>query len=163
MRKMPAIRPLLGRCQRGAGMIEVMVSCLVLSAGLVAISAMQSNAIANSGDVVLQADQTQVLLSFGEALLVNTNAVQSNGAACDGTVAVGVDTRATDTAFFTEWMKARCSVDQAVIESYPDGASYSNCNGPARSSRNVYCSFKSLNLAPQNGNAIDLRQPVWTH
>ena len=132
-------------------MIEVMVSLLVLSAGLTVIGAMQTRAVFNSSDAVLQAYLAQVLLSFGEARMVDYNAATGTRSYCNG--GPGLDIRSSDTAYFKGLVQSKCGVNSKVFDKYPDTSP--SCNVPTRASNNVYC--------PSERFLVDFRQPVWIH
>ena len=74
--------------QRGASMVEVLVAVLVLSFGLVGISALQARAIKNSSSAVVRGDLAQLSVAFGESLRANPfNARGSTNPTCSATPA----------------------------------------------------------------------------
>jgi len=97
MQKPPTCQPYQRNRQRGTGMIEVMVSCLVLSAGLSVIAAMQAKAIVNSTGASIQTSLVQALQSFNEARLLDPNVFNQGGVTCNG--ANAVSTQASEIAF----------------------------------------------------------------
>jgi len=97
--------------QRGTTMIEVLVAALVLSAGLLGMAAMQTQALKTASGLATQQAMVQALSAFGEARLAspNENIVRSYGASgedweslaryCNG-LSAGVEVIAVD----PEWM-----------------------------------------------------------
>ena len=67
--------------QRGTTMIEVLVAALVLSAGLLGMAAMQTQALKTASGLATQQAMVQALSAFGEARLAspNENIVRSYG------------------------------------------------------------------------------------
>ncbi len=59
--------------QRGTTMIEIMVAALVLSAGLLGLAAMQTQALKTASGLATQQSMIQALGVFGEARLANPN------------------------------------------------------------------------------------------
>lgn len=153
MPKPPVLRPLRHRRPRGVSMIEVMVSLLVLSAGLAVIGAMQTRAVFNSSDAALQGYAAQILSSFSEAKLVEPNvtaAASSWALDCNG---VYRNTEGSDQTYFGNLLAASCTTSR-VVKAHP-GATVRRCNAPFKSSINVYCK--------SSRTEIDFRQPVWAH
>lgn len=78
-------------------MVEVLVAVLVLSFGLVGISALQVRAIKNSSSAVVRGDLAQLSVAFGESLRANPFHVRgSTNANC-------VATPAEDALFYTDY------------------------------------------------------------
>ncbi len=151
MPKLPILPLLQRRRQNGVSMIEVMVSCLVLSAGLVGISAMQTRAVFNSSDTALQGYAAQILLSFGEAKLVEPNVATPGFAAnCNG---IYVSTTNSDIGYFKGLLATLCPTN-LVVNTFPS-APPNDCNQPFQSSVNLYCKSDRIE--------IDFRRPVWMH
>ena len=61
------------RQQRGTTMIEVMVAGLVLSAGLLGLAAMQTQALKTASGLATQQNMVQALGAFSEARMANPN------------------------------------------------------------------------------------------
>ena len=61
------------RQQRGTTMIEVMVAALVLSAGLLGLAAMQTQALKTASGLATQQAMVQALGAFSEARMANPN------------------------------------------------------------------------------------------
>lgn len=155
MQKSLKHQPFQRHRQRGTGMIEVMVSCLVLSAGLSAIAAMQAKAIVNSTGASIQASLVQGLQSFNEARLLDPNFFNQGGVTCNG--ADAVSTRASEVTFLTNYFKgypALCPTVFTLAEYNTDNMT-PPCFEPVKISRNIYCTSSGTNYL------IDLRNPVW--
>jgi len=151
MPKLPASPRTQLRRQRGVSMLELMVACLVLSAGLVAVSAMQTRAVFNSSDTAQQGYAAQILLSFGEASLVEPNVATPGFAAnCNG---IYVSTTNSDIDYFKGLLATLCPTN-LVVNTFPP-APPNDCNQPFQSSVNVYCKSDRIE--------IDFRRPVWMH
>lgn len=136
-------------------MLEVLVACLVLSAGVLTIAAMQTRAAFNSSDAALQGYAAQILLSFSEAKLVEPNVTSgnsggSNALNCNG---LYVGTEDSDQTYFNGLLAKPCTTS-SVVDAFPD-ATQLRCNAPFKSSVNVYCKSGRIE--------IDFRQPVWAH
>lgn len=70
--------------QRGTSMVEVLVAVLVLSFGLVGISALQVRAIMNSSSAVVRGNVVQQSIALGESMRANSFNARSG---CTGTSA----------------------------------------------------------------------------
>jgi len=155
MQKSPTHQPCQRNRQWGTGMIEVMVSCLVLSAGLSAIAAMQAKAIVNSTGASIQASLVQGLQSFNEARLLDPNVFNQGGVTCNG--AGAVSTTASEITFLKNYFTAYpalCPTAFTLAEYNTDKMSPS-CFEPIKISRNLFCTSSGTNYL------IDLRNPVW--
>jgi len=87
------------RKQLGTSMVEVLVAVLVLSFGLVGISALQARAIKNSGSAVVRGDLSQLSVALGESLRANPfGARDSMNAGCTATQ---VEKTLRDNDYFT--------------------------------------------------------------
>jgi len=157
MPKFPHRRPAEPRRQGGVSMVEVMVSCLVLSAGVAAISALQTRAIFNSMDAQLQGYAAQARLSFDESMLVTPNEDIPVPSDCRDGAYVGVYARGSAEAYVTNLLSGRCPNSLNVFSGALDSFLPYNrsCNLPSRSTRNIYCQTDRI--------LIDFRQPVWVN
>ena len=139
--------------QRGVSMLETMVACLVLSAGLITISAMQTRAVFNSSDAALQGYAAQILLSFSEAKLVEPNISSNVGGWTSGCNGRYSSTATSDQALFVQLLQTLCPTS-TVVDFFPK-SQQRDCNIPYQSSVNVYCKSSRVE--------IDFRQPIWAH
>jgi type IV pilus assembly protein PilV len=70
------------RTQRGTSMIEVLVAFLVLSFGLVGLTALQTRAITSSSSATAQATMVQILGSYAETRRATPNLLEVEGGVC---------------------------------------------------------------------------------
>ncbi|MFN4162241.1 MAG: type IV pilus modification protein PilV [Stenotrophomonas sp.] len=98
--------PRLGRSRmQGMGMIEVLVSVLVLAVGLLGIAAMQSLAL-RGGQSSLETSQAIMQAnSIIEAMRANPTANYNIGKTCSAASITGTDARATDLIGWVNAMK----------------------------------------------------------
>lgn len=144
------------RGQRGVSMIEVMVSCLVLSAGLAVIAAMQTRAITRSSNAAAQATIAQALWSFGEARLVILNRYYQNGSSsCGGVV---TSTWQTDLDYFNVFLDGHtnCGAGQISETNATQLSDNKVCFKPVGQTRKVVCTL------PGDTSATELRSLVMT-
>jgi len=140
-------------------MIEVMVACLVLSAGLVALSAVQSQAMVNFSKISVHAGLTQTLHSINEARLLSPNEYENFDPTtlqpCNPTNSVF--TKDAEVYFFqsefTKQFAGVCSNNFTLSENQASADRF-RCFVPWTLSRNIYCSSPTF-------GTIDLRNPVW--
>jgi len=83
----------------GTSMVEVLVAVLVLSFGLVGISALQLRAIKNSGSAVVRGDLAQLSVALGESL--RANPFGARGSQNAGCTATQVEKTLRDNDYFT--------------------------------------------------------------
>ena len=69
--------------QRGTSMIEVLVAFLVLSFGLVGLTALQTRVITSSSSATAQATMVQILGSYAETRRATPNLLEATGRACN--------------------------------------------------------------------------------
>lgn len=154
MPKSIPFRTVPGSRQSGAGMIEVMVSCLVLSVGLLALSAIQSKALVTFSQTSVQAGLTQVLHSWNEARLLSSFENSATGQTCRE--AGSVLTKSAEQTFFSTTFGTSftnvCSTNFTLSENW--GTYSATCPNLYNMSRNVYCESPTLGI-------FDLRNPVW--
>ena len=150
------IRPSARRLgQAGMGMIEVMVSCLVLSAGLAVIAAMQTRAIVASSNTAIQATMAQALWSYNEARLVNLNYFRSGGATqCNG--ASTQSTRQTDLDFFNRYFNTNTPCGGTVLTEFQADTTSTLCFKPIAQTRIATCTLRN------DGSSTVFTTPVWT-
>lgn len=150
MPKSPSHRPLAHCRPRGVSMIEVMVALLVLSAGLAVIGAMQTRAVFNSSDAVLQGYAAQILLSFSEAK--ETLPSYQSASVATSCARGSLDVITADQTYFEGLLTSQCTT-RRIVNAFPNLAGTLPCNTPFKSSINVYCQ--------SSRTTIDLRQPIW--
>lgn len=154
MPKPPVRRPLRHRRPRGVSMLETMVACLVLSAGLAVIGAMQTRAVFNSSNAALQATMAQTLWSYNEARLVNLNDFRSGGAsACNGTT---TSTRQTDLTYFNTFLNTNANCTGTPLTEFQADSTSTVCFKPIAQTRAATCTLRN------DSSPTVLRTPVWT-
>jgi len=96
--------PRLGRSRmQGMGMIEVLVSVLVLAVGLLGIAAMQSLALRGGQSSLESSQAVMAANSIIEAMRANPTADYNIGKTCSAAAITGADVRAND---LTAWINA---------------------------------------------------------
>jgi len=85
------------RTQRGTSMIEVLVAFLVLSFGLVGLTALQTRTITSSSSATAQATMVQILGSYAETTRATGHTTSTTGSGGNCTTATAT-ARSLDTA-----------------------------------------------------------------
>jgi len=176
------------RQQRGTTMIEVMVAALVLSAGLLGLAAMQTQALKTASGLATQQAMVQALGAFSEARLVspNHNIVSGTGpggknaqhlaAYCNSlwsgfTVAVDATSdikqpTTTDLQAIRDLLAQNTSCGSAAITEYADYWNQYGTYGSGSTTNGVECDYivprtRTVSCTLPSGDAISLQNWVW--
>ena len=174
--------------QRGTTMIEVMVAALVLSAGLLGLAAMQTQALKTALGLATQQTMVQALGAFSEARLANPNhnivggtgpggenaqylATYCNSlrsgftVAVDGTSDIKQPTT-TDLQAIRGLLAQNTSCGSAAITEYADYWNQYGTYGSGSTTNSTECDYivprtRTVSCTLPSGDAISLQNWVW--
>ena len=176
------------RQQRGTTMIEVMVAGLVLSAGLLGLAAMQTQALKTASGLATQQTMVQALGAFSEARMANPNHNIVGGTGpgsenakhlslycnslwsgfivdANGTNQVNVSTT-SDLAAIRGLLAQYTSCGSAAITEYADYWNQFGTYGSGSTTNGTECDYivprtRTVSCTLPSGDAISLQNWVW--
>ena len=171
------------RQQRGTTMIEVMVAGLVLSAGLLGLAAMQTQALKTASGLATQQTMVQALGAFSEARMANPNHnIVGGGDAkqlslycnslwsgfivdANGTNQVNVSTT-SDLAVIRGLLAQYTSCGSAAITEYADYWNQFGTYGNGSTTNGTECDYivprtRTVSCTLPTGDVISLHNRVW--
>ena len=176
------------RQQRGTTMIEVMVAGLVLSAGLLGLAAMQTQALKTASGLATQQTMVQALGAFSEARMANPNHNIVGGTGPDsenakhlslycnslwsgfivdanGTNQVNVSTT-SDLAVIRGLLAQYTSCGSAAITEYADYWNQFGTYGNGSTTNGTECDYivprtRTVSCTLPTGDVISLHNRVW--
>jgi type II secretory pathway pseudopilin PulG len=175
--------------QSGTTMIEVMVAALVLSAGLLGMAAMQTQALKTASGLATQQTMVQALGAFSEARLANPNHNIVNGTGPDDKNAMHLstycnslwagfevpekpdesqvqNTTTSDLAVIRGLLAQHTSCGSAAITEYADYWNQYGDYGIGRTTNGKECDYivprtRTVSCTLPAGDVISLHNRVW--
>ena len=175
--------------QRGTTMIEVMVAALVLSAGLLGLAAMQTQALKTASGLATQQTMVQALGAFSEARMANPNhnivggtgpgsenakhlSTYCNSLSAGFTVPTNPDqgqiqsTTTSDLAVIRGLLAQYTSCGSAAITEYADYWNQFGTYGSESATNGTECDYivprtRTVSCTLPTGDAISLQNWVW--